>query len=548
LSVSHGMLEGRAAAGLFTRERLVPLGLGLLAVLLAFLIAHDVFFPPGPASAAVNTATVQRGTVRSAVSGTGTVVPAQQQSVGFTQSGTLAEVDVKVGDHVAKGQVMARLDTTQLQQALTQADNGLTQAQATLNSTLNSNALTQAQHGLANAQQSLADSQASVNLVNQQDANQQLQDTATLGQDSAALQTAQQNLAGGNCSSATPATNCSQLQTAATQAQSTVNADNNKVNSDNNKIATDKLSGQRSINQANQAITTAQDNLNSQTISRPNTIASQQAAVSNAQLAVQTAQRNLDLATLSAPFDGTVMSVTGQVGESAGGGTALAPGTTAPLPGSSGGGSTGGGGAASSSGSAGSGSGGGGFIVLSNVSALEVVAPFAEADASRVQANQQATITFDAITGLTEPAHVLAVAQSGTVVSNVTNYYATLVLDNLDQRLKTGMTANANVVVQQAQNVLTVPNSVVTRLGTLSFVTLLGRDGKTQTRQAVQTGAVGDTSTEIMGGLNEGDRVVRPTLRTGAAAAGGAGAAGGRGAGGLGGGGGGGGAVRIGGG
>ncbi|HEY4027776.1 MAG TPA: hypothetical protein VGO86_15220, partial [Candidatus Dormibacteraeota bacterium] len=187
--------------------------------------------------------------------------------------------------------------------------------------------------------------------------------------------------------------------------------------------------------------------------------------------------------------------------------------------------------------------GGGGFMVLSNVSALEVIAPFAEADASRVQPNQQATVTFDAITGLTLPAHVLAVAQNGTVVSNVTNYYATLVLDNLDQRLKTGMTANANVIVQQAQNVLTVPNSVITRLGGLSFVTLLGRDGRTQTRQAVRTGAVGDTTTEITSGLNQGDRIVRPQLRTGAAAAG---AGAGRGAGGIGGGGGGG--VRIGGG
>jgi hypothetical protein len=104
------------------------------------------------------------------------------------------------------------------------------------------------------------------------------------------------------------------------------------------------------------------------------------------------------------------------------------------------------------------------------------------------------------------------------------------------------MTANASVVVQNAQSVLTLPNSVISRIGTASFVTLLARDGKTQTRQPVQTGAVGDTTTEITGGLNEGDRVVRPQLRTTTGTAGGAGAGGGRG--GLGGGGGG---VRIGG-
>src|SRR5204862_219397 len=116
-------------------------------------------------------------------------------------------------------------------------------------------------------------------------------------------------------------------------------------------------------------------------------------------------------------------------------------------------------------------------------------------------------------------------------------------LDQVDQRLKSGMTANANVVVQNQTGVLTLPNSVISRIGTASFVTLLGRDGKTETRQPIQTGAVGDTTTEITGGLNDGDRVVRPQLRTttGTGGAGGAGA----GRGGFGGGGGGG--VRIGG-
>ena len=45
-------------------------------------------------------------------------------------------------------------------------------------------------------------------------------------------------------------------------------------------------------------------------------------------------------------------------------------------------------------------------------------------------------------------------------------------VDQIDQRLKSGMTANANVVVQQAQNVLTLPNSVITRIGGAAFVTM----------------------------------------------------------------------------
>jgi multidrug efflux pump subunit AcrA (membrane-fusion protein) len=561
---------------------MVAAALGVLALLLAFLIVHDVLFPPAPTLTSQRSVPVSVGSVRSAVSGTGTVVPVTQQNMSFNQSGQLSEIDVKVGDHVTAGQTLAKLDPTVLQQALDQANNNLTQAQASLNSTLNGNAVQQAQHNLANAQQSLTDAQAQVNLTNQQDANTVANDQSQLSNDQTALSTANTNRdniqrqidnvdtpavqqaqkAYDDCIKAnqTPAA-CTQqagnlqsaqnvlaadtqartsAQQAASQAQTAVNSDQSRQTTDQNKQASDQVSNQKTIDTANAAVITAQDSLNSQTIQRPSTIASQQATVANDQLAVQTAQRNLSQTTLTAPFDSTVLSINGQVGETVSGGagtTAQAPGTTAPQPSSSGATSSSAGGSAGSSGGGGA---SGGFMVLGNVSGLEVVAPFAEADAARLAANQQATITFDAVANLTLPAHVLAVASGATVISNVANYYATLVIDRLDQRLKSGMTANANVIVQQVAGVLTLPNSAITRLGTSSFVTLLDKNGTT-TRQPVQTGTVGDSTTEIVSGLNPGDRVVLPQLRTSTG-----GAAGGRGAGG--GFGGGGGAIRVGGG
>jgi HlyD family secretion protein len=561
LTVSQRALADEVGAGLFSRRRLLPIGLGLVALLLAFLIAHDVFFPAAPASAAINTAAVTRANVRSAVSGTGTVTPAKQQAVNFAVAGTLAEVDVNVGDHVTKGQTLARLDATQLQQALDQANNSLTTAQAQLNATVNGNAVAQAQHSLANAQQSLADTQAQVNLTNQQDGQQLSSDTAQQGTDQQNVTNAQN--AANQCHATTPPPTggCTSFDQALTQAQNALNQDATKLAQDNNKIASDKLSGQRSINTANNAITQAQDQLTNQTIQRPATIAQQQGAVATAQINVDTAQRNLNNATLAAPFDGTVLSINSQVGDavSGSGSSAAAASSSASSSGGTGGtggtgatGGNGGTGGTGGTGATGATGGGGstsssssttGFIQLGDLTGFEVLAPFAEADAARVQANQTATVTFDAITGLTLPAHVLSVAQVATVVSNVTNYQATLVLDQVDKRLKSGMTANASVIVQNAQNVLTLPNSVISRIGGASFVTLLAKDGKTETRQAVQTGAVGDTTTEITGGLNEGDRVVRPQLRTTTGANGAAGGVGG-GRGGFGGGGGG---VRIGG-
>jgi multidrug efflux pump subunit AcrA (membrane-fusion protein) len=502
-------------AGLFTRERIVLIALGLVSVLLVFLIVHDVLAPGGSGSAVQLTA-VTRGTVRSAVTGTGTVTPMTQQNVNFGTGGQISEIDVKAGDKVTRGQTLAKLGPTLLQQSLDQANNNLVSAQATLNSTVNGNSATVAQHNLANAQQSLSDTQAQVNLTNQQDQAQLTSDNNQLDNtDQPALNAAQQAYTNAHCGTAHAAANCEGtggLHSQLTDAQGTVAADQTRINQDNNKIATDQLSGQRSINQANTSVASAQDSLNSATVQRPNAIASQQASVNNAQIAVATAQRNLNLATLTAPFDGTVLSVNNQAGDTvSGGGTSNSSASSSSS--SSSGGSGGGGNSGSSTSSSGT-----GFMALGDLTGFQVVAPFAEADAARVQANQQATVTFDAVTGLTLPARVASVAQTATVTSNVTNYAVTLLLDRIDSRLKAGMTANASVVVQQAQNVLTLPNSVITRIGGAAFVTLLGRDGQTQTRRPIQTGAVGDTATEIVGGLNQGDRVVRPSLRPGTAA------------------------------
>lgn len=544
MSVAQRAFSNELGSGLLTRERLVPLALAVVAVFLAFLIAHDVFFPPAPSAAAVRTAAVTMGSVTAAVSGTGTVVPVQQQNVNFAEAGTLSEVDVKVGDQVTQGQVLARLDTTTFQQALDQANNGLASAQATLDSTLNGNALVQAQHSLAAAQQSLADAQASVDLVTQQDANAVAADQSQLTTDQGKLASANAQLQTDQaaCSVPSPPASCPTTlkndQDAVNAAQAAVNTDQSRLTTDQNKQASDRIASQRSLDQANQSVTSAQDQLNNQTVTRPNTIIQQQSAVANAQLAVQTAQRNLSEAMLTAPFSGTVLSLSGQPGDSVtgggGGATAQSPGSTAPLP--SGAGATSNSSAATGAGAA---SAGGGFIVLGNMTAFQVVAPFAEADAARLAPGNPATITFDAIPNLTVQAHVLAVAASSSVISNVTNYYATLAVDQLDTRLRSGMTANANVLVQSVTGVLTVTNQAITHVGSNSFVTLLGKDGKTETRQLIQTGVVGDTFTEVTGGLNVGDRVVLPQLRAPTGTTGGGGARFG---------GGGGGAVRLGGG
>ncbi|HEV7466011.1 MAG TPA: hypothetical protein VGP96_06905, partial [Candidatus Dormibacteraeota bacterium] len=103
----------------------------------------------------------------------------------------------------------------------------------------------------------------------------------------------------------------------------------------------------------------------------------------------------------------------------------------------------------------------------------------------------------------------LAVGPNGQVLQNVTNYMATLVLQDGDHRLKAGMTASAAVVVTELHDVLQIPNAAIERAGGVSYVTVVQPDG-TERHTAIQTGQAGETTTEVTSGLRPGERVLLP--------------------------------------
>jgi HlyD family secretion protein len=517
---------------LLKNTRLVVAGLAAIALVLGGLIYRDVFVGTKNTSSALNLSTVGRRTVTSSVTGTGNLVPMEQANVSFKVSGTLTEIDVRVGDHVSAGQLLARVDSAPENNALASAQANLAMAQANLQSAetpLTAAQVTQLRDNLANSQQQYNDTVAQVNLTNSQDASQVTADQnqltsdqqaltfnaayqaakQTLTTDQAALQTAVTQFDADGCKSqAYPYSgpcvadfsavstdqgkvNADQLAVNGYTAQ--VSTDQTKLSQDTSKQQTDKTAGQRSVNQASASVTGAQDSLNTQTESKPNQILSAQAQLASAQAAVQTAQQNLNSTTLDAPMDGIVNSINGVVGESAitgSGTTAEAPGTQAPLPTSS----------ASSA-----------FMVIGNTSGMEVVIPFAESDASKLAFNQDTQVTFDAVPNLTISGHVVAVAAAATVQSGVVNYYATVALNQTNAALKQGMTSNATVTVSKVTNAIVVPNLAITRLGGQAYVNVYVSGKEVQTM--IQTGVVGDQYTEVTGGLNEGAQVVIPTLR-----------------------------------
>jgi multidrug efflux pump subunit AcrA (membrane-fusion protein) len=239
-------------------------------------------------------------------------------------------------------------------------------------------------------------------------------------------------------------------------------------------------------------------------------LASAEADAKSDKLTVRSDEEALASTKLYAPETGTIVSLTGQVGE-----VVSANGTTRAASASGSSGSTGGSGSAASgaassgrssgsSGSSVSGSSSTPFAVLSDLSSMLLVAPVSESEIGNVRVGQIATVTVEALEGRELAAHVSAVSILSTSSSGVVSYDVTFQLDQMDPGLRPGMSASAEVVVKQAEGV-SVPTSAISA-GSVTVV----RDGK-DVPQRVTTGLAGNSSTIVLSGVEAGDTVVLPT-------------------------------------
>jgi multidrug efflux pump subunit AcrA (membrane-fusion protein) len=235
-------------------------------------------------------------------------------------------------------------------------------------------------------------------------------------------------------------------------------------------------------------------------------LASAKAAVKSDALTVQSDEQAVQDTKLYAPENGTIVTLSGEVGEAVTAtGTTKASATSSSSSSSSSTGATGS--ASSQSGSAGSSSSSGSsssFAVLSNLSSMRLVVPLSESEIGNVRAGQTATVTIEALSGRKVAAHVLSVDTLSTSNSGVVSYDVTFQLDQLESGLKPGMSATAEVVVKQAEG-LNVPTTAISA-GSVTVV----RNGK-HVSQSVTTGLAGDSSTIILTGLNAGEEIVLPS-------------------------------------
>lgn len=464
-------------------------------------------------SASPSIATVERASFSTGIESTGSLTPLTEKNLGFAKGGELTSVKVKVGDHVEAGDTLATIDPVPAQQALAAQKAQLRSQQAALAKAKDSPSKDGAKDSLEQAEdirdaierqiaaQKSADYIAIRNARQQLDIDQQAANNAKNAQDSA-------------CSGSSSSSSCMAAQSSYLAAQQKVTSSESSLRAAEQKLDSDSATGQVSLETAQQSIVTARNTADLTKSDRPHTIDQQEALVDAAQAAVAQAQRDLADTVLRAPAAGTVTALNGATGEYVApstGTSALAPGTGATLPGvtgaSSGGSST----SVTSTGPARP--GGTQFIVLSNIDQFEVVASFNETDAAAITPDENVQVTFDAIPDLTTTGRVLSVAPSGTAVSGVISYYATVSINADDPRLKAGQTANVTVATSEQDNVLSVPSSAVRQLNGKSEVTVV--EGDKFRKVTFEAGAIGPERTEVRSGLREGQRVVLPVRQQG---------------------------------
>jgi HlyD family secretion protein len=341
------------------------LALVVIAAILTFtgVLANVRQMIPGLADTTpvYQTTGISKGNVSVSVTATGPIAAPEDIPLTFKESGKLASVKVQIGDQVKQGQVLATLDTTDLQTSLNQAKAQLATAQAALEKLQAGATDAQkqvAQTSIDNAKSSATDSTTS--LATTQDtvkkdtsvaaasvtsaqtalataqsslAAAQQQETSGLAADQAAIDSAQKNLDAVNASVAANLPvleqavekakddlyssqvsrdgTCARPGTSCNAANASVAGAQTAVNSASAALVSGQKQGQQSITSAQSQLDTAKTNLANDKTKLDAAVVSAQNAVKQAQSALASAQASYD--DTQAKSSATVQSAQAQV-------------------------------------------------------------------------------------------------------------------------------------------------------------------------------------------------------------------------------------------
>jgi HlyD family secretion protein len=223
-------------------------------------------------------------------------------------------------------------------------------------------------------------------------------------------------------------------------------------------------------------------------------LAKAEATISIKQAALESAQANLGYCKITAPVDGIVIARKIDLGQ-----TVNAAMSTPVL-----------------------------FTIAQDITKMNISASVSEADIGQVKDGQTVDFTVDAFPDEVFHGKVTQVRKSPTTTQNVVTYETIITVENPEQKLFPGMTADVSILVAERKNVLKIPNTALrytppdgarfeqkppAKLDrNQRLVYSPGSDPATLKPVVLKAGITDSVDTEILDGLAEGARVVTSTL------------------------------------
>ncbi len=222
-------------------------------------------------------------------------------------------------------------------------------------------------------------------------------------------------------------------------------------------------------------------------------LAQAEATVTIREAALESAQANLGYCKITAPVDGVVISRKVDLGQ-----TVNAAMNTPVL-----------------------------FTVAQDITKMNISAAVSEADIGQVRVGQSVDFTVDAFPDEVFHGTVMQVRKSPTTTQNVVTYETIISVENPEQKLFPGMTADVSILVSERKDALKIPNTALrysppdgaTYDGTppkldrsQRLIYSTSTDGVKLKPVIIKTGITDGTDTEVTEGLKAGEAVVTSTL------------------------------------
>ena len=398
----------------------------------------------------------KRGDLKETVSVTGTLKANDTISLDFETTGRVKSVDVRVGQKVARGDVIGMIDDANLQNSVEQAKANLEKARA--DAGVSGDSISIAQVAKENAEDFLDDTKR-LNKANVEAAEQAVNDAEDKLDDAENYYSAVKSESGSDSSTTKSA------KLTLDTAQASLNAAQKALDVADQQADLSKTSAENSLNSAEANLDAAKSIF---------VRAGTDAVVAGFEAAYQTALNNADKAVLRAPANGIIKEVNYKIGEVIG---ATVTDNFAKM--------------------------------ISYDFIMEAKVP--ESDIAKMKIGQKATLTFDAFEADEQfSATVVSIDPSATVVQDVVDYIVKFSMDKDDSRFKDGMSADLDILVAEKNDVLMIPERSIKETNGKKQVQIL-ENGKPADRE-VKTGMKGDGGmVEVISGLQENELVITST-------------------------------------